>query len=168
MSNGIDLRWDPYVLGRDDWQIQVVNCAFWVIQSRIMRIASVLSSCNAAFRALPFGQTFVQLFNSSTIWVSRNPETRSGLFGASLGFDITIAQYAFTQPNPAIVVAATLVHEMAHIGGAPGVVSNPDGTTNETRSRMAEATLQQCGFSDQYNPTVLGMAELIERLNALA
>lgn len=46
------------------------------------------------------------------------------------------------------MIAATLVHEFAHIAGAPGGVSH-----------AAEKAADQCGFKPQYDPTILGSVE---------
>ncbi len=44
-------------------------------------------------------------------------------------------------------VAASLVHELAHVNGAPG------------DSHAAEATLPCCGFAALYVPTIIGANE---------
>lgn len=43
------------------------------------------------------------------------------------------------------MVAATIVHEFAHIAGAPGGASH-----------AAEKAADMCGFKLQYNPAILG------------
>lgn len=45
------------------------------------------------------------------------------------------------------LIAATLVHELAHVNGAPGGME----------SKAAEATLPPCGFDDLFNPALVGM-----------
>jgi hypothetical protein len=45
------------------------------------------------------------------------------------------------------MVAGTLVHEFAHVNGAPGT------------TRQAEATLLACGLGRVYNPIIVGSRE---------
>jgi hypothetical protein len=54
-----------------------------------------------------------------------------------------------------LIVAATLVHEFAHIGGAPG-----------WPSPAAEKSLPKCGFGLQYEPGILGSIESVARMLA--
>ncbi len=43
------------------------------------------------------------------------------------------------------MIAATIVHELAHVAGAPGGASH-----------AAEKATDKCGFKPQYDPTILG------------
>jgi hypothetical protein len=80
-------------------------------------------------------------------YFSFNPNTDPGLFGITFKKDITIASRLFKSPNAVRAIAATLVHELAHINGAPGGMD----------SKAAEATLPPCGFDDMFNPATVGM-----------
>jgi hypothetical protein len=67
-----------------------------------------------------------------------------GLTSTSRPKEITIAQNTFDDGLRA--VAATIVHELAHVNGAPG-----------KPNRMAEDTLRSCGFSDQFDEAAVGV-----------
>jgi hypothetical protein len=54
----------------------------------------------------------------------------------------------FAMRTPVPWIAGTLIHELAHVNGAPG---GPD-----TSSKEAEGTLPPCGFDDVHNPATVG------------
>jgi len=54
-----------------------------------------------------------------------------------------------------LIVAATIVHEFAHVGGAPG-----------WPSPAAERALPKCGFGPQYDPGIFGSIESVARMLA--
>lgn len=58
--------------------------------------------------------------------------------------DVCITAWCLDNTNH-WMVAATIVHEFAHIGGAPG------GT-----SHAAEKSTDMCGFKQQYDPLLIG------------
>ena len=60
---------------------------------------------------------------------------------------ISLSSRLFKNPNAARLIAGTLVHELAHVNGAPGGME----------SKAAEATLPPCGFDDLFNPATVGM-----------
>jgi hypothetical protein len=111
--------------------------------------------CNASFQGLGSGmwfwrtggRSFDDTFNDPDVWVSYHWDKTTGIRGLTSGRrpkDITIAQNAFDEGLRA--VAATIVHELAHVNGAPG-----------KPSRMAEDTLRGCGFSDQFDEAAVGI-----------
>jgi len=56
------------------------------------------------------------------------------------------------------MIAATIVHEFAHIAGAPGGASH-----------KAEKAADKCGFGPQYNPKIMGsIRELGVHLESIA
>jgi hypothetical protein len=157
----------PYVSGADTWEpytdivklVQVQAAVFTVI-ARSIGNQGVLTSCNAAFAALPGGRDFSAIFNDPDVWISYNSNPQAGLFGthaaAPFNKEITIAAYVFTLPNPIAILAATIVHELAHVNGAPG-----------WPSPAAESTLPPCGFGAEYDPGILGLLKSAKR-NRLA
>ena len=102
------------------------------------------SKCNACFQALrngwwifaSGGRTFDDVFNDQDIWISYHWDKSAGFDGLTSmkkEKEITISQSAFDRGLRA--VAATIVHELAHVNGAPAAPST-----------AAESTLQNCGF----------------------
>ena len=140
-------KWDPYT---DMGKFVLVSAAMLVVIQRIIGDQGVLKSCNAAFSALLGGRDFTHVWNDPDVWISYNSNPKTGLYGVTApdpyGKEITIAAYPFTLANPIPVLAATIVHELAHVNGAPG------GT-----SKAAESTLPSCGFGDQYDSNIEGM-----------
>jgi hypothetical protein len=136
--------WEPY---SDDKQIALVTSAFTEIQKQIIQNKGVLKTCNAAFAKLLGGRDFAAIWKDPDIWVSFNSNKADGIFGITYKKDIAIAAYVFAQKNPVRLIAATLVHELAHVNGAPSGAESKD----------AESTLPQCGFDDMYNPATVGV-----------
>jgi hypothetical protein len=81
------------------------------------------------------------------IWVSLNSNPATDIFGMTHKKEISILIRLFSLGSLVRVIAATLVHELAHVNGAPG---------GWTDSKAAESTLPPCGFEDQYNPAIVG------------
>jgi len=129
----------------DPGYLAEVQSAFAIIDGRIRSHAP----CNAAFKALPSGRTFADLWNDPNIWVSYDPDGRASKFGGRSGNEITLSQYTCRMGRWTIV--ATLVHELAHVGGASG----------ETQD--AENTLKSCLMRAHYNPYVIGSLESTSR-----
>ena len=89
------------------------------------------------------------MLNNSDIWISYHSRTGDGFFGLTSTKrpkEITITGDAFA--GGIRVVAATIVHELAHVNGAPGAPSS-----------MAEGSLNSCGFGDQFNPNAVGIQD---------
>ena len=124
-----------------------VQRAFVIIDGRIKGH----EPCNAAFKRLPNGRSFADLWNDPNIWVSYDPDGRATKYGGRLGNDITLSQYTCRMGHWTLV--ATLVHELAHVGGAGGKA--PD----------AENTLKACLMRAHYNPYVIGSLESATRFN---
>ncbi|MDR1423821.1 MAG: hypothetical protein LBI92_04340 [Azoarcus sp.] len=136
-SANMHRQWLPYTAA-DSSDLAMLNVAMNIINTRIKGH----SPCNAAFQALPGGRTFADIWNDSSVWISYNPVWRHGYFGSTSGKDITIAKYAFSMGH--WTIAATLVHELAHVNGAPG------------HNTQAEDTLKACLLRDLYDPSVIG------------
>jgi hypothetical protein len=118
--------------------LAAVNSAIATINTRIRGIAT----CDAAFRALPGGKTFSQVWADPTVWISYDPTPTAQRYGATLGKEVTLSQYTCKMGSWTIV--ATLIHELAHVNGADGI------------SNDAESTLQHCLMKDHYNPAIIG------------
>jgi hypothetical protein len=137
-------KWLPFT---DDAQIQQMIDAFMVINSKVIWDKTILKSCNRAFANLPGRRDFATVWRDPGIYVSFNPNPDPALSGITWKKDITLSSWLFKNPNAARLIAGTLVHELAHVNGAPGGME----------SKAAEATLPPCGFDDLFNPALVGM-----------
>lgn len=100
-------------------------------------------NCNEAFKKLPNGKSFDEIFDDDAVWISYCPNTKTyGFTNVVGGKEITICEYAFKWGF--WTVAGTLVHEMGHVNGA--------GTTDHA----AEGTLLSCGLAKVHDPTIIG------------
>ena len=101
--------------------------------------------CEKAFEALPGGKSFAEIWKDPDVWLHYDPEFKKGKYGARRRGtkDITISAYAF-RGGDHWTVAATLIHELAHVNGAPG---------NDTQ---AEDTLKSCLLHKLHDPTIIG------------
>jgi hypothetical protein len=107
------------------------------------------SKCNTCFKALGYriwgnGRSFDDVFDDGDIWISYHWDTTTGIYGFTSGKEITVSQFAIDKGVRS--VAATIVHELAHVNGASG-----------PPSIAAEATLKDCGFADQFDPSTIGV-----------
>lgn len=114
--------------------------------------------CDEGFKSLPKHHTFDEVLNDKNVWISfgsdrgdlANGNTWLGLTinNDEKNYDIAINTWAFTcvknKATRVQEIAAILVHEMAHVNGAP----------NDTHT--AEMMLMFCGFGEYYEPTVIG------------
>jgi hypothetical protein len=105
----------------------------WARQ-RAKRIANEIPSADIYFSTLPGGRTLKSLLNDSAIWINYDPAM--GDYGAT-----SVAHPNETALGPRAfrigrwTVLATLIHELAHVNGAPG--------GNDHR---AEQALVNCGL----------------------
>jgi hypothetical protein len=81
------------------WQWLPISAASY--KSRIQHALNIITNrvqaygpCNAAFRALSGGRTFAQVWADPTVWISYDPGAAAGRFGATLGHEVTLSQYA--------------------------------------------------------------------------
>jgi hypothetical protein len=105
-------------------------------RSRAKAIAKGNPKANTYFKSLPGGRTLSQLTNDRTIWINYCPSLT--LLGEAQisGKELAIGPNSFTKGK--WVVLGTLIHELAHINGAP--------TGNDTR---AEEALYHCGLGTE-------------------
>jgi hypothetical protein len=129
-------------------ELQVLVSAIMLILNRTITVDTVFGTCNDAFKKLPVGKSWADIWISPTFWINFNPSNQAGLFGTTRAGtqEISIAKFPFKQINASAVVAATIIHEMAHVNGAPG------GT-----STQAEEQLTPCGFDAERIPGLQGM-----------
>ena len=102
--------------------------------------------CNDSFKALPGGRSFADIWADNSIWINFDPSLQEKNFAATriATNDITLTAYTLSMGRWTVV--ATLVHELAHIGGAPGYPST-----------QAEDTLLKCNLPRMHDPLILGI-----------
>ena len=93
-------------------------------------------ACNAAFKALPGGHSFRDLWGDQSVWINYDPGNQLSRWGAALGKEITLSQWCCRMG--AWTIAATLIHEFAHMNGAV--------------KQQAEEILKKCGLSGHFIP----------------
>jgi hypothetical protein len=102
-------------------------------RDRAVAICGGTPSANAYFRTLPGNRSLTLLLGDRSIWI--NYSATMPHFGEAIvgGKELCISAAAFRISK--WTVLATLIHELAHINGAPGGAS-----------RQAEAALIHCGL----------------------
>jgi len=106
--------------------------------------------CNSEFESLPGGRSFSDLLDDDRIWINYDPTNDGKLWGwtipADSPNDLVITKYALRMGYWS--TAATIVHELAHLDGAPG-----------GNSKAAEHTVGTCRMKSKvgpYDPNVVG------------
>jgi hypothetical protein len=122
--------------------VSTLTSAMKIIDTRIKGN----KKCDEAFKALPGGRTFARIWADNSVWINFDPSKAGGDFGACRGNDITLTAYTLGMGR--WTVAATLIHELAHVNGASGLTHD------------AEATLSACLLPGLEDKTIIG------RLNA--
>lgn len=109
-------------------------------RTKAQAIAKGLPSADVYFKTLPDGKSLTELLADSSIWVNYGPSLT--VFGEAVisGTELAIGPGAYRIGR--WTVLATLIHELAHINGAPG------GT-----DRRAEEALLHCGLGKQSERT---------------
>lgn len=131
-------QWNTY---SDEKKRRVLERALFILRHNVRG----LKPCNDCFRKLPGGRSFDDILDDPNVVISFDPQTTANLFGATLGNDVTITDFSIRIGR--WTVAATLVHEFAHVNGAPAT------------DHQAESTLLCCGFSALHNPAIIGAGE---------
>jgi hypothetical protein len=110
--------------------------------------------CNACFKRLPGGRTFREIWEDKDVWIHYNGRSQSLGFRRPGTKEIAVCFKSFQpsvnapgKPN-SMQVAATIVHELAHVGGAEGDSSKRDNS--------AENTLRFCLLTQMFKPDVFG------------
>jgi hypothetical protein len=106
--------------------------------------------CDEIFTALPGGRSFQDLFDDPNCWVNYDPSNAQNDWGwtmpSAYPSDVVITQFTLRMGRWS--TAGTIVHELAHLNGAPGGASH-----------AAEETLKYCGLQSPlgpYNPHIKG------------
>lgn len=102
-------------------------------RTRAIEIARNFRTADAYFTSLPGGRSLTSLLADNSIWVNYNgvmPDFGQAAIG---GNDIAVGKSAVRIGHWTIL--ATLIHELAHINGAPG-----------RPSKAAERALVECGL----------------------
>ncbi len=127
--------YDPYT---DAKKQKVVEDALFILRNNVKG----MKPCNDCFKKLPNGRTFDDILDDDTVFICYDPSIK--YCANTLGNDITINEYSIRRGR--WLVAATLVHEFAHVNGAPAT------------DHQAEGTLPCCGMGGNglYDPTIIG------------
>jgi hypothetical protein len=131
-------QWLPYT---DADYLKTLKEAITIINDRI----NGNQPCDNAFRALPGGRTFAQVWSDNAIWISYDPKNDGhnyGVTNAVNGKEISITQFSLRMGR--WTTAATLIHELAHTNGAPGT------------THLAEGTLRHCLLRGLEDPSIIG------------
>ena len=126
-------------------------------RKRANAIAKGMPSADRYFSTLPGGRTLRALLNDASIWINYGPSlTAFGAQSVAHSNEIAIGPGAFRIGR--WTVLATLIHELAHVNGAPGGAD-----------RRAEEALLRCGLGKwsehktgrddpftPYDPTISG------------
>ncbi len=135
---------------------------YWA-RTKARSIAANIRSANRYFSSLSGGRTLTSLLGDSSIWINYDPSIT--YFGYTYSNnDLWIGPMPFRIGK--WTVLATIIHELAHINGAPGgsAVCFPTGTCNAAERAVLESGLGSrteftSGRDDPrtpYNPNIVG------------
>jgi hypothetical protein len=156
---GIQMNVGDHISPHDGWvtvpqdRRSMVNWA----RARAKVITTNMATADQYFKTLPSGRSLRDLLNDGSIWINFGPTmTEFGAQSVAHPNEIAIGPRAFRIGR--WTVLATLIHELAHVDGAPG------GT-----DRRAEEALLHCGLgkwsefnsarddpNTPYDPTIAG------------
>ena len=136
---GDGTRWDPYT---DPKIRKILDQALFILRNNVRGARP----CDRCFSRLPGGRTFADVFDDASVFISFDPAgPNSGRTDSVGGREVTIGASEFRIGRWS--VAATIVHELAHVNGAG--IATAD----------AENTLRCCGFSAHFRPGAIGLNE---------
>lgn len=136
---GDGTRWDAY---SDPKIKKTLDQALFILKNNVRG----MRPCDDCFSRLPGGKTFTDVFDDAAVFISFDPAgPASGRTDAVGGKEITVNASEFRIGRWS--VAATIVHELAHVNGAG------------TATADAENTLRCCGFSSHFRPGSIGLNE---------
>jgi hypothetical protein len=123
--------------------LAILKQAIFIIQSNVKG----MRTCNDSFKNLPNGRSFDDVWADNSVWINYEDRTDRDWYGITLGggHEISISESAFKKGR--WWVAGTLVHELAHVNGAPGDTG------------AADATLIPCGLRNAYEG-VIGVVDI--------
>jgi hypothetical protein len=137
-GNGAVLFW-PYDGGKPR---ETLKQAMAIIQHSVVGKVGPATQCGKFFAGLPNHQTFDQVWSS--LWINWHPYSGCGFLGATSRGEITLSNDCFDKG--VWVAVATIMHEMAHVNGAPA------GTS------AAEDTLKNCGMWKHWSAGSVGLS----------
>jgi len=103
--------------------------------------------CNECFRRLPGKRSFKEVYNDPDVWVNYADALEAPPWGFTEPGTKEIAIHARSLSRGYLWVAATMVHEMAHVNGASG----------RSNDNSAEQTLKFCLLAPLFDPKVFGL-----------
>jgi len=137
-----EVRFWPYDGGRSR---NTLHGAMQIIQNNIF---GKIAPCNTYFSSLPGHRTFDQIWSDPTFWINWEPRPSINSFFAFTAttrpMEITVSEFCLSKG--VWVTCASIVHEMAHLDGAPGL----DGSG----SNAAERSLLHCGLSAHFTGAI--------------
>ena len=127
----------------DRERIQRLRAAMPWIRRLILEADPQCAACRDAFCALPLRRSLEAVWTDPAVSISYTPSARVRGY-TDIGTKLIVMTFDGLMRSPR-EIAATLLHELAHLNGAPA------GAT-----LMAESLLPRCGFADLYDPTAQG------------
>jgi hypothetical protein len=139
----------PKKYDKDPWRVDQIKLAMTWIQTAVVEGTTCAESCDEAFGKLAGGKKFSELWADQSIHISflTTPDPKTYGQAKMWGKDLAIAYGSFRHGWK--MVAATIIHEMAHLNGAP------DNT------KEAEATLLHCGLKSKHRKEIIGYLQAI-------
>lgn len=135
----------------DDCRCSNLRAAMTWIQRNIIDGTACYITCEEAFKALPGGRTFSEMWNDPDIWISFLQTPDITIYGEAVykGKDMAVSYGSFKHGWK--MVAATIVHELAHLNGAP------------SNTKDAESVLLHCGLEDEHRDDIIGYLRKIPK-----
>jgi hypothetical protein len=137
--------------------VKGMNEALAFIEKKVI----VWQPCNDCFRRLPKRRSFKEIWEDNDVWIHYNGRNTNLGFNRPGTKEIAVCFRSFqpsvNAPGKAnwMQVAATIVHELAHVNGAEGDPAKRDNS--------AENTLRFCLLTQMFKPDVFGaMDKLME------
>jgi hypothetical protein len=119
--------------------LSILKKSIWIIENRVKG----MRPCNNCFKRLPGGRSFDDVWADNSVWINYDSRVDRDWYGVTLGVggtEISISELAFKKGR--WWVAGTLVHELAHVNGAP------------INTAVADETLLVCGLKNAYEGVI--------------
>lgn len=149
-SDGSTIKYDVF-LNSTKIEIKRLNAIKDAVNivNRLDKKINLYGPCNTYFKSLPMGKNFSTFWRDNSIFIDFSPDATNGFYGATHSSlkDVCISAWCLDN-NHKWMIAATIIHEFAHVAGAPGGMDH-----------SAEKAADTCGFKPQYNPTIMGSLE---------
>ena len=126
-------------------------------RARARVIAHDMPSADRYFTTLPSGRTLTDLLNDPSIWINYDPTTVDfGLTSVVHAGEMAIGTAAFRIGK--WTVLATLIHELAHVDGAPGGSDKraEEALLHTGLGKWSEFTSGRDDPATPYNPNIAG------------